>query len=572
MRKEWEVLALATIIDNIDDAVVVVDCTGRISFFNTAAQRLVGFKGDPVGKDVSEVIPNTRLPEVLRTGRAELNQAQKLTDKSIITNRFPVRGPSSEVVGAVAIFRDISEVKTLREQISSLQEIRTLLNEIFNSTRDAISVVDETGKGILINPAYTQITGFTEADVINKPATVDIAEGESVHLKVLQTRQPILDVPMKVGPARKEVIVTCSPLIVDGKLRGSVGVIHDVSELRRLSEELERAKRLIRRLEAKYTFADIIGDSELMQNVVDQAKRAALTPVTVLLRGESGTGKELFAHAIHHASNRGHQPFIRVNCAALHDNLLESELFGYEEGAFTGARRGGKNGLFEEADGGTLFLDEIGELGFALQSKLLRVLQEREIVRVGGHRAIPVNVRIIAATNANLEEKLKQGAFRVDLYYRLNVLPIIVPPLRQRRSDIAALAAAIIRKFNQEFGRCVQGIDPDALLVLQDYPWPGNVRELENILGRAIINMRTGENVIEKRHLPGLTGQLMDNRESGGETEERSYMMQYAAWEKDLLRKTLLQTGGNKTRAAQLLHISVRNFYYKLNKHGLLDK
>src|SRR5690606_10688821 len=209
-------------------------------------------------------------------------------------------------------------------------------------------------------------------------------------------------------------------VIVDGKLKGSVGILHDMSEIQQLTKELDRAKQIIRTLEAKYTFADIIGKSEKMNIAIEQAKLGANTPATVLLRGKSGTGKELFAHAIHNASARRYNKFIRVNCAAISDSLLESELFGYDEGAFTGAKRGGKKGLFEEANNGSIFLDEIGELSANTQAKLLRVLQEKEVVRVGGTTPIPLNIRIITATNVNLEKAITNNTFREDLYYRLN--------------------------------------------------------------------------------------------------------------------------------------------------------
>jgi len=291
-----------------------------------------------------------------------------------------------------------------------------MLEAIIQSSDEAISVVDEHGNGIMINPAYTRLTGLTREQVVGKPATADIYEGESMHLKVLKTKKPVRGVRMKVGPNRKDVIVNVAPIIVDGVLKGSVGVIHDVSEIQSLTEELQKARQIIRTLEAKYTFSDIIGSSEEMQLAIEKAKLGAKTPATVLLRGESGTGKELFAHAIHNESNRKYNKFIRVNCAAISESLLESELFGYEEGAFSGARRGGKRGLFEEANNGSIFLDEIGELSPETQAKLLRVLQENEIVRVGGTKAIPINVRVIAATNINLEKAMAEGKFREDLY------------------------------------------------------------------------------------------------------------------------------------------------------------
>jgi len=465
----------------------------------------------------------------------------------------------------------------LKGKVNSLEEVRILLTAIINSTQDAISVVNENGLGILINPAYTRLTGLTAEDVIGKPPTVDIAEGESMHVQVLRTLQAVKGVSMKVGPKRKEVIVNVAPIIVSGKLRGTVGVLQDISEIHKLSEELERAKRLIRHLEAKYTFRDIMGESETIKATIEQAGRAAVTPATVLLRGESGTGKELFAHAIHSLSERQRGQFIRVNCAALADSLLESELFGYVEGAFTGAKRGGKVGLFEEANGGTIFLDEIGEISQNLQTKLLRVLQEREIVKVGDNHSLNVDVRIIAATNANLEEKLRAGKFREDLYYRLNVIPIIIPPLRQRREDIPILIHHLIGSFNQDYGRCVEQVSDDGLQILMRYHWPGNVRELENILGRAIINMRIGETVVEKHHLPDLTLPMQNAPEEPFAGQALQVLSEgdvgfdglQRQWERALLLVTLQKTGGNKTKAARELKMSIRNFYYKLERHGL---
>ena len=249
----------------------------------------------------------------------------------------------------------------------------------------------------------------------------------------------------------------------------------------------------------------------------------------------------------------------------------------YVEGAFTGAKRGGKVGLFEEANGGTIFLDEIGEISQNLQTKLLRVLQEREIVKVGDNHSLNVDVRIIAATNANLEEKLRDGKFREDLYYRLNVIPIIIPPLRQRREDIPILIHHLIGSFNQDYGRCVEQVSDDGLQILMRYNWPGNVRELENILGRAIINMRIGETVVEKHHLPDLTLSMQNAPEEpfagqalqGLSEGDVGFDGLQREWERALLLATLQKTGGNKTKAARELKMSIRNFYYKLERHGL---
>jgi len=468
-------------------------------------------------------------------------------------------------------------MKELSQQVTDLEKARSLLKAILYSTNDAISVVDENGIQILINPAYTRITGLTEEDVLNKPCTVDIAEGESVHLRVLKSKKPIRGVPMKVGPGRRPVVVNVAPIILEGRLKGSVGIIHDISEIRKLTEELEHAKSLIRRMTAKYTFEDIIGESELVKSAISQAEHAADTPATVLLRGESGTGKELFAHAMHNASSRREGPFVRVNCAAIAESLLESELFGYEEGAFTGAARGGKKGYFEEANGGTIFLDEIGDINPAVQAKMLRVLQEKEIVRVGGTKPVPVDVRVITATNANLEQRIKEGSFREDLYYRVNVIPVFIPPLRGRREDIPLLMAHFRRKLGQEFGRRVAKIDPRVIEIFMDYEWPGNVRELENVVGRTIINMNYNEEVIMPRHVPplrplhkavwpeGTAGPDFSQREGlEGSLEEI-----INAVEKKVLQKALEKASNNKTAAARILGIATRSLYYKLEKHGL---
>ncbi|MHB8916942.1 MAG: sigma-54 interaction domain-containing protein [Desulfocucumaceae bacterium] len=574
--EECSPAVIGTILNSIREGILAVDAGGRVTLFNQTAEKLMGIRSrDALGLPVKEVIPNTRLHLVLESGLPELDQIQNLGKTTIVTNRIPLRDPQGQLVGAVAVFRDISEMRQLAEEITSLRETRSLLHAIINSTQDAISVVDKSGLGMLINPAYTRLTGFTGDDVLNRPATVDIAEGESMHMQVLNTGSTVKNVPMKVGPGHREVLVDAAPIIVDGELKGSVAVIHDISEIRRLSEELEGARRLIRRLKAKYTFEEIVGSGPELMRAVEQARMAAETPVTVVLRGESGTGKELFAHAIHQASNRSLGPFIRVNCSAIPDNLLESELFGYVEGAFTGARRGGHRGYFAEANGGTILLDEIGDINFMAQSKMLRVLQEREIVPVGSSEPSHVDVRIIAATNANLEHMVEKGRFREDLYYRLNVFPIEIPPLRKRRSDIPQLAKYLLKKLNQEYGRNVTGIDPGALEQLLAYDWPGNVRELENVLGRAVINMKRGETTVLPDHLPvplkressyerpGVTGQLQPF--PGGETLARLK----ENWERQVLAAALDAASGSRTKAARVLGISLRTLYNKMDRYEI---
>ncbi|TKC19840.1 sigma-54 interaction domain-containing protein [Robertmurraya kyonggiensis] len=570
-RLENETYKHDLIFNATDDGMLVVDKNTRIILINKSAAKMIGVKkSDVIGQNVLDVIPTSRLPMIIRTGRPESNQEQVLANGlKIITTRIPMIDENHQLIGAFAVFKDITEVVNLAEELTNQKEIQTMLEAVIQSSEEAISVVDEYGKGIIINPAYTRITGLSEDEVIGQPATADISEGdESMHMQVLKTRKPVRGVAMRLGPHKREVIVNVAPVIVDGKLKGSVGVIHDMSEIKNLNRELNRARQIIRTLEAKYSFEDIIGDSTEFQLAIEQAKLGAKTPATVLLRGESGTGKELFAHAIHNASDRKYNKFVRVNCAALSESLLESELFGYEEGAFSGAKRGGKRGLFEEANNGSIFLDEIGELSANTQAKLLRVLQENEITRVGGTKPISINVRVIAATNVNIEKGIINGTFREDLYYRLNRMPIHIPPLRDRKEDIPSLCNRLLQKINQDYGRNVEGITPAAMKLLLQYNWPGNVRELDNILGRAVIFMNYHENEIDVHHIPELKMSQETKVEpsfspiSNGESLN-SLLEQY---ERNIIIDTLAKMKGNKTETAKALGLSLRNLYYKLEK------
>jgi PAS domain S-box-containing protein len=561
------------ILNTTSEGMVVIDHEGFIIMFNDSAERASDTKReDVIGRHIKDFIPSTGLLRVMQTNQKEVNQEITLGNgMELITTRIPLVNADKEIIGAFAVFRNKMEAVQLAEQITDLKEIQTMLQAIIQSSDEAISVVDDQGRGLLINPAYTRITGLTKTQVIGKPASIDIYEGESMHMKVLQTKKPVRGVNMRVGPKHKEVIVNVAPIIVDGCLKGSVGVIHDVSEIQALTHELNRARQIIRTLQAKYSFDDIIGASEEMKLPIEQAKLSARTPATVLLRGESGTGKELFAHAIHNASDRKFNKFVRVNCAAISESLLESELFGYDEGAFTGASRGGKVGFFEEANQGSIFLDEIGELPANIQAKLLRVLQEKEIVRVGGTKPIPINVRVIAATNINLEQAIANGSFREDLYFRLNRMPIFIAPLRKRKEDLRELAEHLINKINQEYGRSIEGITAAAIHKMQIYNWPGNVRELENILGRAIIFMKLNETIIDIHHIPDFIEEIPLNQEKllmkpSGYVSGKPLSEIIDQYEAEIIQQAFHTHKGNKTLTAKALGISVRNLYYKMEK------
>jgi len=557
------------ILDSMLEGVIMIDENARVLFINNAARKILRLPHhNYIGKNVVDTIPNTRLHLVLRTGKAELDRIQNAGNVKIVTSRVPLFDENGKIAGAVAVFRDITGVKRMAEEVTDLKNVRLMLEAIIDSTDDAISVADSNGKITLVNRAYTKITGFNQEDVIGKSADVDIAEGKSVHMMVSKTKQSIMGHRIKVGPMKKEVIVDATPLVIDEDFVGSVAVIHDVSKIISLSRELEEANRTIRRISARYTFDDIVGESHIMQVAILQAKKVAKTRATVLLRGESGTGKELFAHAIHNASDRISHPFVSVNCASLPEGILESELFGYEEGAFTGAKRGGKRGLLEEANEGTLFLDEIGKMEVGTQSRFLRFLQEMEIVRLGSTKVKHLDVRIIAATNLDLEDMVKKGKFIPDLYYRLNVVPIFIPPLRERMEDLEALVKNIIRKLNQEYGRAVESITDGALEILKNLSWPGNVRELENFIARSMINMEIGEKTIKISHLPPFEvprKYSSDIRVPSGTTLKSALRN----FERHLIETTLKSYGGNRTKTAEALGINLRTLFYKLKLYKI---
>lgn len=560
-----------SILDNIHDGMIVINDRGIIQFVNKRAEEIVGYsKSQFEQRDIRDVITKTRLPQVLRTRKKEVNQKLLLENgKNIITTRMPMINKANQLMGAFAVFKDITEVVNLAEENTDLKEIKTMLEAIIHCSEEAISVVDENGIGLMVNPAYTRITGLKETEIIGKPAATDISEGESMHMKVLQTRKPVRSVRMKVGSGKKDVLVNVAPIIVDGQIKGSVGVLHDVTEIKTLTSELKRARQIIRNLEAKYTFDDIIGSSPRMKLALEQARMGARTPATVLLLGDSGTGKELFAHAIHNESDRKQNKFIRVNCAAIAESLLESELFGYEEGAFSGAKLGGKKGLFEEANNGSIFLDEIGELSLSMQAKLLRVLQENEIVRVGGTNPITINARIITATNVNLERAIMNKTFREDLYYRLNRLPISIPSLNERLPDLPELIQHIIHKVNQDYSKNVTTITDDALQSLTKHHWPGNIRELENIIGRAMIYMDLNEEIIQRKHIPDLTLASDKLSQTVLQTDGRSLQEAVESYEKKFIADVYAEKNYNKTKTAKALRISIRNLYYKIDKYQL---
>ena len=566
---------MQAVLNGVYNGVIAVNLEGIIVLFNPAAERLTGLSAETVlGHHINNALPNTSLCRVLETGVAELNQQQNIGRCKIITNRSPIRSGNT-IMGAVAVFQDITELQTVAAELENVKSLKSTLESAIESILEGIVIVDKKGMITMINQSYCEFLGIEAGQVV----------GQHVADVIPNTRMHIVAQGGKVETAHLQKIkdnncvVTRIPIVKDGESVGAVGkvVFKDVKDLKILSTKLNKLQfeveyykeELRKAYGGKYTFDNIIGDSENMQGSKNIGIKAAKGNSTVLILGESGTGKEMFAHSIHNESPRHNGPFIKVNCAAIPDNLLESELFGYDEGAFSGAKKGGKPGKFELANGGTIFLDEIGDMPLSMQAKMLRVLQEKEIERVGGTKTIKLELRIIAATNRDLEKMIEEGKFRHDLYYRLNIISLNICPLRDRIEDIPILCNMLLKKINQHAPHCIEGVSKSALQLLMNYTWPGNVRELENILERAINLMDDDEFMITPDGLPPMvkrTGKGKENKEIGdnlsgllGETERQAII------------KALELSGGNRSEAAKILGIHRSGFYQKMRKYNLTD-
>jgi Nif-specific regulatory protein len=420
--------------------------------------------------------------------------------------------------------------------------------------------VVETGKPVVV-PQVSLEPMFLDRLGVRKPA-LSRQELTFICVPILVNRKPVgaLGVDLRYKVDRNYERATTFFSIIATMIAQAIKVDHLIeTDKQRLLDENIHLKQELRE---RYDFSHIIGNSNPLRQVYEQVTQVARTNTTVLLRGESGTGKELIAHAIHYNSLRANKPFIKVSCAALPETLIESELFGYEKGAFTGAQNR-KKGRFELAEGGTLFLDEIGDLNISTQIKLLRVLQEREFERLGGTETIKINVRLVAATNKDLTKAIIDGQFREDLYYRLNVFAIFMPPLRERKSDVLLLADHFLEKFAREHAKRIKRISTSAIDMLASYHWPGNVRELENIIERSVLVCETG--VIHGHHLPPT----LQTAEQSGTLTRLSLDDAVAAYESDLIQDALKTTRGNRKRAAQLLDTTERILGYKVKKYGI---
>ncbi|KYH28852.1 sigma 54-interacting transcriptional regulator [Clostridium colicanis] len=485
---EENTIATEQILQNLPVGVIVIDANSNITTINSYGLKLIDKDSkEVIGKNITDIIPNSDLPSILKNSRIRYGDIKYVNNHMVIVNASPIIS-NGKIIGAVKIFQDISE-------LVGIKELNEKLKSILETSHELICFVDENRKISYINPAYEKYFNIDNEDIVGKDLIEVSPKG--FRMKSFNSKKKIENVVHQKGDI--SLISTIQPIFIEDSFKGVISISKPANEIKDLVKKLDNfeeelnyyKQELQRHTKLNSSFKSIIGSSGTLRECLIIADKASKSSSTVLIRGESGTGKELIANAIHNSSDRKNKPFIRVNCAAIPENLLESELFGYEKGAFTGATKS-KPGKFALAHEGSIFLDEIGDLSPSMQVKLLRVIQEKEFESIGGLKTQKVDVRIIAATNKNLEEMMKSGEFREDLYYRLNVISIHLPPLRERKEDINLLLEHFIEKISNKLNKKISGISPDVMPYLQNYDWPGNIRELENVVERAI-NMCDGD-------------------------------------------------------------------------------
>lgn len=561
---------LKFLLDSIEDGILIIDDKGKVMYGNLAFLKLVNIDRKQFESQAFPYfIENDRLRKFFISIKDTEEEEKYFEGTHLLIKSIPYI-KEDRLLAHVFILKDITEIKDSRTQLKELKTSLDNIEDILEYAYEGFVLVDGEGKVVKMN--YEKLMGIKEEDALGKPVQ-DVIENTRMHIVVKTGKKELRHVQRIQG---YDMITNRVPIIRDGKVIGGVGTVlfRDASEVKELARELiqlenkinEYKGELERLQDNRYSFDSIITQDPKMEYLKKLSRKAAESNSTVLILGESGTGKEMFAQAIHKASYRKVESFIPINCAAIPKELLESELFGYEGGAFTGARKGGKPGKFELANGGTIFLDEIGNMSLEMQAKLLRVLEERKFERVGGTKKILLDARIIAATNENIEEAVKKGKFREDLYYRLNVITIDIPPLRDRIGDIPLIAESLLQYLTQELDTQKKSLSPNTLSILKEYHWPGNVRELRNVLERGI-NLSSGNTILPK-HLPE---RILMNVDRKVDREDEIYPLQevVAEAEKEAIINAIAKTKGNKTLAAERLGIHRTALYKKINRYGL---
>jgi len=574
------------ICEKMNYGLLLVDTYGKLVFINSALESMLGTSNEnlSVGRDITE-ISCPLLQTIWAQPHTKAIYLNEDNGKRLWVIPLQV-GQAGETQGQAFLVEDVTEREMLRHGLHETSMYKSILEQILENAYEGVVVTDSEGRIMMLNNAYANYLEINAQEAVGMHVT-KVIDNTRVH-SVVKSGIPEFGKLQKIGSHK--AVVTRLPITINNKVIAGVGIVHyreleDMKELLNklssLETELAQIKEEVGKNRVKrYTINDIIGDGKVVAELKRQIEKAAASSSTVLILGENGTGKELVAHSIHHLSSRSSKPFVRINCAAIPGEILESELFGYVGGAFSGSSRAGKPGKFEIADGGTVFLDEIGDMSFPMQAKLLRFLQEKEIERLGENKLRTVDVRVLAATNQNLVERIKNNQFREDLFYRLQVVQLDVPPLRKRMEDIGGLVSYFIDKFNRIFGKKVQTIRSDALAVLKNYNWPGNIRQLENVIERAFNMVETDE--LTPDHLPTYLVEAMEDAKGTVLFEQESVLHRTqkeksfktlsddkAGLERQKIELVLQKTHGNKSETARMLGISRMTLYQKLRKYGL---
>jgi len=565
---------LENVVEFVHNGIIAINKEGRVTAYNRAAEEIIWRKKeDAIGKHLSKVIIPQGLLDVLKTGEQEL--AHKFIVEysedvhTYMTHRTPIF-ENGEVVGAVGVFQDISEIEAISSELNSVKQLNAELKAVIDASYDGILVADQDSVVIKVNEAFERTMGIAAKDILG--ATLD--EHDLLPVSLVQNVQDKKRRQSTIlEEAGSQLLLTANPIMnKNGIIERIVINVRDLTELNELRRQVEKSEELSRRYHSELhelrrnllKQEGVVVQSVQMKKILDLVLRVALVDSTVLILGESGVGKEIVAKVIHTNSKRKDGPFIKVNCGAIPANLLESELFGYEPGAFTGASRDGKMGMFELAHNGTLFLDEIGDLPLPLQVKMLRVIQDKEIFRVGGQKSRKVNVRLLAATNQNLEQMVEKGEFREDLYFRLNVIPINIPPLRERKEEIIPLVKKFQNNLSATYGLDKQ-ISPEAMDCFVNYDWPGNIRELENIIERTLVT--SSSSVITPEDLPDYLLKVRNKWGSPKVNISGIMPLKEAVIEveKQLLEQALKEYGSTY-KVAQVLDVNQSTIVRKLNR------
>ena len=567
---------IAAVVNASHNGIMILDCEGIVVFYNTAASRIFNeIPGDILGKHFSAIRPEAwpDIKRVLETGQPQIGRRFSLPKATIIVNRSPIFF-DDKIIGAISVFQDISEYEAIISKLKGYQTLHRELEAIFESSEDGLYITDGNATTIRVNSAYERISGLSRETLIGKNMRELVAEGVfdySATLKVLHKRGQAT--MLQYIQSGKQVLVTGTPIFNEaGSIELIVTNVRDLTELNHLRAELDDSRLLSSRyyqtiLEQKemdQMFKDMVVKSKEMVQVVHRAVKVSTSDISVLLSGETGTGKSMLARTIHQMSRRKDKPFVKINCGTIPESLIESELFGYEKGAFTSAHSGGKAGLIEAAHGGTLFLDEIGELKSDLQVKLLEVIEEKTFTRVGGTKSVCVDVRIVAATHRDLQKMMKQNLFRDDLYYRLSVVPIDIPPLRRRREDIVPLIQKFLEEFNKKH-QASKRLEPAVLNALQRFSFPGNVRQLLNILEQMAVMSELDTIGMEDLPLECKEPTISDHKVAIVNLNLRDAL---ESLEKKMVQDAI-KSHETEVLAARALDIHVTTLWRKAVKYGL---